>query len=57
MADHNCSPEKAAIEGNGEERRGLVEGLKRLADDAVDGVRRAREVVGETGAHWDERRK
>ena len=40
-----------------EERRGLIEGLKRLADDAVDGVRRAREVVGETGAHWDERRK
>jgi len=31
--------------------------LKRLADDAVDAVRRGREVVGEAGAHWDERKK
>ena len=47
----------AAGGGNDEERQGLVEGLKCLAHDAVDGVRRGREVVGEAGAQWDERRK
>jgi hypothetical protein len=47
----------AASGGNDEERQGLIEGLKRLADDAVDGVRRGREVVGEAGAHWDKRKQ
>ncbi|KIJ99748.1 hypothetical protein K443DRAFT_8149 [Laccaria amethystina LaAM-08-1] len=45
----------AASGGNDEERQGLIEGLKRLADDAVDGVRRGREVVGDAGAYWDKR--
>lgn len=47
----------AASGGNDEERQGLIEGLKRLADDAVDGARRGREIVGEAGANWDERKK
>jgi len=47
----------AASGKNDEERQGLIEGLKRLADDADDRVRWRREVIGEAGALCNEGNK